>query len=418
MNVIDNTLLIETLSIPSSSPRQVYEFSVSVPSAAPLRLQTLSSSPEFSVSALSATPLRLPSENGNGLNVNDNINNIENNTRIKKIKKRCCSCCRSPDHYINNCNSIEVNNLLNRIDRNIYELVTVLPEETRLMRIQGIFTQSNLNSLISEKINGWLNNELKNTLIALIYRFNIIHNINYYNVNHSNKVSTNLRIDEIKKIIVRNYLSVVIDVIHYYNGTITSTFKKYVAAKMIKLINNFIVPQYSINYHIDFYHMLRNQFFFNKRMNHRHLLEMIQYIKNDVLFSWYYRCFNEEKKILIDVIENIVGEYIYLKYNVKRNRIMPILLTHTNNDNDNDNVNDIGDERNVDCSVCLENYNKNKELILNCNHSFCGDCIVNIIEKNIEKKSVPPCPLCRTNIVSVKMYDNELYNDFTNRFYR
>jgi hypothetical protein len=124
MNDIDNTLLIETLSIPSSSP----EFSVSVPSA---------------------TPLRLQSENGNGSNViNNNINNNENNTSIKKIKKRCCSCCRSPDHYINNCNSIEVNNLLNRIDRNIYELVTVLPEETRLMRIQGTFTQSNLNSLI------------------------------------------------------------------------------------------------------------------------------------------------------------------------------------------------------------------------------------------------------------------------------
>ena len=47
------------------------------------------------------------------------------------------------------------------------------------------------------------------------------------------------------------------------------------------------------------------------------------------------------------------------------------------------------------CPICLE---VNSELITNCNHQFCLECTNKLNKKNISLK----CPLCRTNIDSLK----------------
>ena len=61
-----------------------------------------------------------------------------------------------------------------------------------------------------------------------------------------------------------------------------------------------------------------------------------------------------------------------------------------------------------DCSICFENYEKNKFVKLNCNHKFCGDCVIETIKTS--KINNLPCPLCRTEISSIVAYTNEVKN--------
>ena len=51
---------------------------------------------------------------------------------------------------------------------------------------------------------------------------------------------------------------------------------------------------------------------------------------------------------------------------------------------------------NKDCSICIDNINE--EFILECNHSFCKDCIYNWLKKS------QTCPLCRNEVKEVNNY--------------
>ena len=50
------------------------------------------------------------------------------------------------------------------------------------------------------------------------------------------------------------------------------------------------------------------------------------------------------------------------------------------------------------CPICLE-----EKILVNqdCNHSFCGDCITQMIMLNAEQRALP-CPLCRNTMVSTE----------------
>jgi len=48
------------------------------------------------------------------------------------------------------------------------------------------------------------------------------------------------------------------------------------------------------------------------------------------------------------------------------------------------------------CSICFENINNNNVKYLPCFHSFHSSCI----NKWVDKKKNPKCPLCRSNTVS------------------
>ena len=43
------------------------------------------------------------------------------------------------------------------------------------------------------------------------------------------------------------------------------------------------------------------------------------------------------------------------------------------------------------CSICLEDFDETKEIVLGCNHIYHTDCIIEWINKD------PSCPLCRNN---------------------
>lgn len=53
-----------------------------------------------------------------------------------------------------------------------------------------------------------------------------------------------------------------------------------------------------------------------------------------------------------------------------------------------------------ECSICLGD--KTDEILLNCKHSFCKECI------NLWEKTNPTCPLCRVKIKRKKRKKNKL----------
>lgn len=52
----------------------------------------------------------------------------------------------------------------------------------------------------------------------------------------------------------------------------------------------------------------------------------------------------------------------------------------------------------VDCSICLENVNKNKFIKFNCSHEFCEDCVTSLFNKNLLN-----CALCRKSITDLSL---------------
>ena len=57
-----------------------------------------------------------------------------------------------------------------------------------------------------------------------------------------------------------------------------------------------------------------------------------------------------------------------------------------------------------DCSICLEAKINSECVTLNCNHMFCGACIVGVFANN---KNIlgPSCALCRETIKTIKYAD-------------
>ena len=65
-------------------------------------------------------------------------------------------------------------------------------------------------------------------------------------------------------------------------------------------------------------------------------------------------------------------------------------------------------KKSLECSICFESYTKNKFVKLNCNHEFCGDCIINTFKTSNDTS--PRCALCRSDIATITTYTSEMKN--------
>jgi hypothetical protein len=63
-----------------------------------------------------------------------------------------------------------------------------------------------------------------------------------------------------------------------------------------------------------------------------------------------------------------------------------------------------------DCSICLENLEKEKFVKLGCNHEFCGDCLIGTIKAT--KANNPRCAFCREDITAIATYSSEINSKF------
>jgi hypothetical protein len=62
-----------------------------------------------------------------------------------------------------------------------------------------------------------------------------------------------------------------------------------------------------------------------------------------------------------------------------------------------------------ECSICYDDKIGKEFVTLNCNHTFCGACVVGII-KNNNHVIVPSCALCREPINAIKYTDTNFVN--------
>ena len=63
-----------------------------------------------------------------------------------------------------------------------------------------------------------------------------------------------------------------------------------------------------------------------------------------------------------------------------------------------------------DCAICYDPKSVYDLVTLNCNHAFCGACVVGII-KNKNNVIEPSCALCREPIKSIKYSDTNFENE-------
>jgi hypothetical protein len=62
-----------------------------------------------------------------------------------------------------------------------------------------------------------------------------------------------------------------------------------------------------------------------------------------------------------------------------------------------------------ECSICYEIAKQNQTITINCGHKFCGTCIKNTLESN--NINIPPsCALCRTEMKTFEMNNQDVYN--------
>jgi len=57
-----------------------------------------------------------------------------------------------------------------------------------------------------------------------------------------------------------------------------------------------------------------------------------------------------------------------------------------------------------DCPICYESVNTKKSIKTNCDHSFCGECVIKLIDKSNHLDHLN-CPMCREKITVFTMYD-------------
>jgi len=68
------------------------------------------------------------------------------------------------------------------------------------------------------------------------------------------------------------------------------------------------------------------------------------------------------------------------------------------------------EEEVCECAICLNDEINNSDIVrLNCEHQFCGDCVISILKTH--KKSsefAPRCALCRTDILEIKTNNTDV----------
>ena len=103
------------------------------------------------------------------------------------------------------------------------------------------------------------------------------------------------------------------------------------------------------------------------------------------------------------VVQNLLPSF-NLVANTNTNKkfnITPVLdFTHTPEELENE----------CECGICLESNIKLQNMTkLNCEHSFCGDCITRVLQTTAINKP-PNCALCRAHITTIEINSQDKYD--------
>jgi hypothetical protein len=89
----------------------------------------------------------------------------------------------------------------------------------------------------------------------------------------------------------------------------------------------------------------------------------------------------------------------------KKYCITPILSLESTNSNDMD--------LEEDCPICYEQIGSMDSVRLNCNHKFCGSCIISTLSHHRVKDCSPSCALCRQPITNMITKNNDTFNNIS-----
>jgi len=114
----------------------------------------------------------------------------------------------------------------------------------------------------------------------------------------------------------------------------------------------------------------------------------------------------------VDNVEDIMNYYNRNLEQEQNNNYERIIsnIKFDFNDFKNDFKNDFNNNNNsnFECNICYETYDIKEFVKLNCNHSFCKDCIKNTIKTTTNINSVR-CALCREVVNEIKVNCAETY---------
>jgi hypothetical protein len=74
---------------------------------------------------------------------------------------------------------------------------------------------------------------------------------------------------------------------------------------------------------------------------------------------------------------------------------------------------DIKNDENEECPICISQIKHDEVIMLNCSHIFCGTCI----DDSIKQIKTLKCALCRAPITSVSINSDKMYNLMENACY-
>ena len=145
---------------------------------------------------------------------------------------------------------------------------------------------------------------------------------------------------------------------------------------------------------------------------------IIEFINTNEFINTIYNNQNYQNYIENNIIEyishidnieiiNIINNYI--------NNQEPEQNVPSTNPNENFvNINfvletiDTSTDDDLNCCICMESKENHEICQLNCQHKFCSECIVTLVNRN---RNNSECPLCRTQINTITVQtDDDLYN--------
>jgi hypothetical protein len=219
-------------------------------------------------------------------------------------------------------------------------------------------------------------------------------------------VTTKMKKKNLMDVLVFHYSAIITDAIHFHKGNFTDTFRSFITQKMLKFLGEIAISEDQEMDARQYYQFIRNYNFYDKTLNNYQLLDVLHYMRDDAYYSFYFLLLGHEKCARMTIIMNSMEAHL------NKTRPPPFKFTMSNDF--------IGCCKEggaaFDCPICLEHFKHDKEVLLNCGHIFCKDCLFTTIEINIQKEKAPPCPLCRFPVEKVSIRDETDYNEFMARF--
>jgi len=61
-----------------------------------------------------------------------------------------------------------------------------------------------------------------------------------------------------------------------------------------------------------------------------------------------------------------------------------------------------------ECGICLDTHEESQQVLFDCSHSFCGNCVEKTLHLCVETKKTPTCPMCRNKYKYINVSSDSL----------